>query len=157
MEKTLTAMPTIAKISEHNAIFSMTVHSPRYENLPSYKNLSSVMSTNSSSITPSAFVTTILPYANVPPVISPSCSIIYSVSNTYSSSNTLVHTPLTFAFPSSEQIACDIITFLVKSSPQYSSNTFPLIVLNNMLHKHYKPSLMSTSNHCCSPLIIAYL
>ena len=142
MEKTLTAMPTIPTTSEHNAIFSMTFHSSPYENLPSYVNLSSVMNTNSSFITPSAVCTTISPYANVPPVISSSCSTTYSVSNTYYCSNSLVPTPLTFAFPSSEQIACDIITFLVQSSPQSSSNTLPLIVLENMLHKYYKVSLV---------------
>ena len=142
MEKTLTAMPTIPTTSEHNAIISMTFHSSPYENLPSYVNLSSVMNTNSSFTTP-AVVTTISPYANVPPVISSSCSTTYSVSNTYSSSNTLIPTPLTFAFPSSKQIACDIITLLVQFSPQSSSNTLPLIVLENMLHKYYKPSLVS--------------
>ena len=142
MEKTLTAMPTIPTTSEHIAILSMTFHFSLYENLPSYENLSSVMNTNSSIITP-AVVTIISPYANVPPVISSSFSTNYSVSNTYSSSNTLVLTPLTFAFPSSEQIACDIITSLVQSSPQSSSNTLSLLVLENMLDKHYKPTLVS--------------
>ena len=111
MEKTLTTMPTFPTTSDHNASLTMTLHSSPYENLPSYENLSSVMNTNSTFITPSAVVTTVSPYVNVPPVISSSCSL--SSSNTYSSSNTLIPTPSTFAFPSSEQIACDIITFLV--------------------------------------------
>ena len=143
MEKTLTAMPTIPTASEHNAILSMTFHSSSYENLRSFENLSSVINTNSSFITPSTVVTTISPHANVHPVIFSSCNTVYFVSNTYSSSNTLVPTILTIAFFTSEQIACYIISFLIQSSPQSSSNTLPLIVLENMLHKHYKPSLVS--------------
>ena len=137
MEKTLTATATIPTTSEHNATLTMTFHSSPYENLPLYENLSSVMNNTSSFITPSAVVTTVSPYVNVPPVISSSSS------TTYTSSNTLVPTYSTFAFLIYEQIACDIITFLVQSSPQSSANTLPLIVLENMLHKHYKPSLVS--------------
>ena len=131
-------MPTIPTSSEHNAILSMTFHSSPYQNLPSYENLSFVMNTNFSFITPFAFVMTISLYGNFPFVIFSLCSTIYSVSNTYSTSNTLVPTPLTFAFNSSEQIASDNIIFLVYSSLQSSFNTLPLIVLENMLQKHYK-------------------
>ena len=157
MEKTLTAMTNILTTSEHNATLTMTFHSSPYENLPSYENLSYVMNTNSSFITPSAVVTTISPYVNVSPVISSSCSTTYSVSNTYSSSNTLVPTPLTFDFPSSEQIACDIITFVVQSSPKSSSNTLPLNVLENTCYTNItNHRLCPTSNHSCSPLLIVH-
>ena len=123
IEKTLTATPTVLTTSEINPNFSMTVHSSLYDNLPPYDNLLPV--------------TTVTPYVNVPPVI------ISSSSCTYSGNDTLVPTPSTFVFSSSDQIACNIISFLIQASPQSSSNSLQLIVLEYMLQKHYKPSIVS--------------
>ena len=130
-EKTLTAMPTVPTTSEINPTFQMTFHSSPYDNLPPYENVLPVTTTAS-------------PYLNVPPVI------ISSSSCTYSNSDTLIPTPSTFVFPSSDQIASDIISFLIQASPQSSSNSLQLIVLENMLHKHYKPSLVSHIDLVCS-------
>ena len=83
-------MPTLPTTSEINPTFQMTFHSSPNDNLPLYENVLPV-------------TTTALPYLNVPPVI------IYSSSCTYSNSDTLIPTPFTFVFPSSDQIASDII------------------------------------------------
>ena len=114
-------MPTVPTTSEINPTFQVTFHSSPYDNLPSYENVLPVTTTAS-------------PHLNVPPVI------IFSSSCTYSNSDTLIPTPLTFVFALSDQIASDIILFLIQASPQSSSNSLQLIVLENMLHKHYKSS-----------------
>ena len=100
----------------------MTFHSPPNDHLPPYENV--------------LRVTTLSPYLNIPPVI------ISSSSCTYSNSDILNPTLSTFVFPSFDQIASDIISFLIQASPQ-SSNSLQLIVFDSMLHKQYKPSLVS--------------
>ena len=62
-------------------------------------------------------------------------------SNSYS--NILLPTLSNFEFPSSEQIASDIIHFLVQASPHTIPNKLQLVVLENMLIKRYKQSLIS--------------
>ena len=61
----------------------------------------------------------------------------------YSYSNTLLPTPSNFVFPSSEQIASNVNYFFVQASPHKSSNNLQLVVLENMLNKHYKQSIIS--------------
>ena len=113
----MTTMPTVPTTSEINPTFQMTFHSSPYDNLPPYENVLPVTTTN-------------LPYLNVPPVIiSSSCC-------TNSNSDTLIPTP-------SDQIVSDIISFLIQASPHSLSNSLQLIVFENMLKKHYKPSLVS--------------
>ena len=64
--------------------------------------------------------------------------------NSDSDSNTLLPTAYTsnFVFPSSENIASDIIHFFVQASPHTSPNKLQLFVLD-MLNKHYKQSIIS--------------
>ena len=57
------------------------------------------------------------PYVNIPFMIS-----FNSTTHSYSYSDTLLPTPSNFVFFSSEQIASDIIYFLVQASPHKSSN-----------------------------------
>ena len=78
------------------------------------------------------------PYVNIPSMIS-----LNSTTYLYSYSDTLLPTPSNFVFPSSEQIASDIIYFLVQASPHKSSNNLQLVVLENMLNNHYKQSFIS--------------
>ena len=92
---------------------------------------------NTVSLSP-PIISTNQPYVNLPTV---KVSTITNCS--YSYSNTLLPTPSNFVFPSSEQIASDIIHFLVQASPQTSLNNLQLFVLENMLNKHYKQSLIS--------------
>ena len=114
-EKTFTAMPTISTTNEINPTFQMTFHFSLYDKLPPYENVLPVTTTAS-------------PYLNVPPVI------ISSSSCTYSNSDTLIPTPSTYVFPLFDQIAFDIISFLIQASPKSSSNSVQLNVLENMLH-----------------------
>ena len=64
------------------------------------------------------------PYVNLPLVIY-SNSINYS----YSYSDTFLPSPVHFVFPSSDQIASDIIHFFVQASPHISPNNLQLVVL----------------------------
>ena len=61
----------------------------------------------------------------------------------YSYSNTSLPTLSNFEFLSSEQIAIDIIHFLVQASPHQLPNNLQLVVFENMLIKHYKQSHFS--------------
>ena len=82
-------------------------------------------------------INTSKPYVNLYPVK------FSSITNyCYSYSNTLLLKRSNFIFPSSEQIASDNIYFLVQASPQISSDNLPLLVIENMLNKHYKQSLI---------------
>ena len=78
------------------------------------------------------------PYVNHPFVIY-SNSINYS----YSYSDTFIPLPVHFVFPSSDQIAYDIIHSLVQASPHTSPNNLQLVVFENMLNKHFKQILIS--------------
>ena len=68
---------------------------------------------------------------------------LISITYSYSYSDTLLPTLSNFVFPSSEQIESYIIYFLVQASPHKSSNNLQLVVLEIMLNKHYKQSLIS--------------
>ena len=76
------------------------------------------------------------PYVNI-------FSVIYSSSTNYSYNNTLLPTLSSFEYPSSEQIASDIIYCIVHASPHTSLNNLQLVVLENMLINHYRLSLIS--------------
>ena len=78
------------------------------------------------------------PYVNHP-------AVIYLSSTSYSDtdSNTLLPTVSNCLFPSSEQIASDIIHVFIHASPHRSPNRLQLFVLENMLNKHFKQSLIS--------------
>ena len=84
-------------------------------------------------------------YANLPNVIM-SSSASNSSTSTYSDtlipSTHLPSTPSFFVFPSSDQLASDLISFLVQVSPQ-SSSRLHLLVLENTLRKHFYPILVS--------------
>ena len=88
------------------------------------------------------------PYVNFPLVIY-SNSINYS----YSYSDTVIPSPVHFGFPLSDQIASDIINVFVQASPHTSPNNLQLGVLENMLNKHFKQTLIS---HIDS-LLLAFL
>ena len=67
------------------------------------------------------------PYVNLPLVIY-SNSINYS----YSYSDKFLSSPVHFVFPSSNQIASDIIHSFVQASPHTSPNNLQLVVYENM-------------------------
>ena len=62
-----------------------------------------------------------------------------------SDSNTLIPTAYNsnFVFLSFENIASDIIHLFVQASPHTSPNRLQLFVLENVLNKHYKQSIIS--------------
>ena len=124
------AVPTT---SEQASSLKLTIKSTPYENLPPELITSS-------------------PYVNVPTgiITSSSSNAIYSVtssnsSSTYTYSDTLLpSTPSYFAFPSSEQLASDLISFLVQAAPQpQSASSLHLLVLENTLRKHFYSILIS--------------
>ena len=138
IENTSTALPTFPKTSENSADFRLTT----YENLPPIMDPTSPFIkafpfNNTVSLSP-PIIGTNQPYVNLP-------SVKFSSINNYfySYSNTLLSTPSNFVFHSSEQIAINIIHFLVQASPQTSPNNLQLFVLENMLNKQYKRSLIS--------------
>ena len=90
------------------------------------------------SLSPSSIICSNQTYLNVSPV-KYSSRTGYS----YSYSNTLLSTPSNFVFHSSEQIASDIIHFLVQALPHNSPNTVDLVEFENMLIKYYKQSPIS--------------
>ena len=137
IENTSATLPTLSKTNEHIADFWLTT----------YQNLPLLMDPTSSFITAFSFnktislsppiINTSKPYVNLYPVK------FSSITNyCYSYSNTLLLKRSNFIFPSSEQIASDNIYFLVQASPQISSDNLPLLVIENMLNKHYKQSLI---------------
>ena len=141
IENTSTALPTLSKTSENSEDLRLTT----YENLPPIMDLTSpfinaLPFNNNVSLSP-PIISTNQPYVNLPPV-----KISSIINYFYSYSNTLLPTPSNFVFPSSEQIASDIIHFLVQASSQTSPNNLQLFVLENMLNKHYKQSLISYIN-----------
>ena len=77
-------------------------------------------------------------YVNMPPMIS-----LSSTTYSYSYKDTLLPTLSNFVFLSSEQIASDLIHFLLQGSPHISPNNLQSIVLENVINKHYKQSLIS--------------
>ena len=140
MEKTSSPKPTAPSNSENSADRRPST----YENLPSIMDPTSpfinAFPINDTVVSPSfhSLISVESPYINIPFMIS-----LNSTTYSYSYSNTLLPTPSKFVFPSSEQIASDIIYFLVKASPHKSSNNLQLVVLENMLNEHYKQSLIS--------------
>ena len=96
---------------------------------------------NTVSLSPPSIISIYQPYVKLPP-FKYSSNTDYS----YSNSNTFFPKPLNLIFPSSDQIASDIIHFLVQASPHTSPNNVQLVVFENMLIKHYKPSLISHIN-----------
>ena len=138
IENTSTVLPTLPKTSENSADLRLTT----YENLPPIMDptspfINAFPFNNTVSLFP-PIISINQPYVNLPPVRFSSITNYF-----YFYSNTLLPTPSNFVFPSSEQIASDIIHFLVKASPQTSPNNLQLFVLENMLNKHYKQSLIS--------------
>ena len=136
IENASTEVPTAPKTSENSAILRLSL----YENLPfimdptsSFINASLI--NNTVSLSPPYIISTNQEYVNLP-------HVKYSNSTTYSYSysNTLLPTPTNFVFPSSEQIASDIINFIVHASPHTSPNNLQLFVLENMLNKYNKQS-----------------
>ena len=85
------------------------------------------------SLIPPSNISTKQSYVNIPPIIDSS-----SIDYFYFYSKTLLTAHLNFEFFSSEQIATDILHFLIESSPHTSSNRIQFCVLENMLNKHYK-------------------
>ena len=131
----MTKVPTAptTTTSENSASFKMTFRVSTYENLPHF------MDANSPFINATSVISSESHNVNVP-------TVIYSSSNngcSYSISDTLVPTLSTFIFPSSEQIVCDIISFVIQAPPLSTCTSLQLFVLENMLHKHFKPSLVS--------------
>ena len=142
LEKTSSAIPTVPNRSGNSEDTRLTT----YENLPLIMDptspfINACSINNTVSLSPPSIISTNQPYVNLSP-------FNYS-SNTnfsYSYSNTFFPIPLNFVFSSSEQIASDIIHFLVQASPHASPNNLQLVVFENMLIKHYKPSLISHIN-----------
>ena len=66
-----------------------------------------------------------------------------STNYSYSYSDTFLFSSEHFIIPSSDQIANDIIHFLVQASPQTSPNNLQLVVFENMLNKYFKQILIS--------------
>ena len=133
IENTSTALPTVYTTSEKSSFLSL---SP-YKNLPSIIDatspcINSVSINNTVSISRCSLISTHQPYLNI-------LHVVYSSSTdySYSNSNTLLSTDSNFEFPSSEQISSDIIHFLVHALPHTSPNNLQLVVLENMLIKHY--------------------
>ena len=138
IENTSTALPTLPKTSENTADLRLTT----FENLPPIMDptspfINAFPFNNTGSLSP-PIISTNQPYVNFPPVKFSSITNYF-----YSNDNTLLPTRSTFVFPSSEQIASDIIHFLVQASSQTSPNNLRLFVFENMLNKHYKQSLIS--------------
>ena len=77
-------------------------------------------------------------YVNIPIVILSNCTNYY-----YFYNDTFLPSFVHFVFPSSDQIASDIIHFNVQASPHTSPNNLQLVVLENMLNKHFKQILIS--------------
>ena len=138
-ENTSTALPTIPKTSEDIQNHELLT----YENVPSIQNatlpyIDEDLHNYTISLTLPSNISIKQSYVNIPPIIN-SSSIHYS----YFYSKTLVTAHSDFEFPSSEQIATEILHFLIEASPHTSSNRIQFFVLENMFNKHYKQSLIS--------------
>ena len=95
---------------------------------------------NTASLSTPSFSSTKQPYINLPTFI-----YIYSSSTnySYSYSNTFLPSHVHFVLVLSDQIANDIIHIFVQASLPTSTNNLKLVVLENMLNKHFKQSLIS--------------
>ena len=138
-ENTSIAMPTVPKICEDIQNHELST----YENVPSIQNatlpyIDEDMHNYTISLTLPSNISTKKSYVNIPPILN-SSSIDYS----YFYSKTLLTAHSNFEFPSSEQIATDILYFLIEASPHTSSNRIQFCVLENMLNKHYKQFIIS--------------
>ena len=142
--------PLVMKIraSPYANLFSDMIPPDFYENsycVISSNSLSSLPSFSQSfpSTTQSSSVTT--SYAGSNTVVSstllPSSAQSTSVITSYFESNTLFPSPQ-FEFPSSEQFANNIIYYVIRLAPQNTSNNLHLIVLENMVHQHFKQPLI---------------
>ena len=140
MENISSAIPTIQRNSENSADLWFST----YENLPSIMDPTSpfinAFPINDTVVSPSphSLINVESHYVNIPPMI-----YLSSTTYSYSYSDTLLPTFSNFLFPSSEQIASDIIHFLVQASPHSSPNNLQSVVLENVINKHYKQSLIS--------------
>ena len=138
IKETSSAIPTLLEKKNNRADFQLT----KYENLPPIMDPTSPF-INAFPINNTVSLTTPLssinqPYVNLRLVIY-SNSINYS----YSYSDTFLPLPEHFVFPTSNQIASDIIHVFVHASPHTSPNNLQLVVLENMLNKHFKQTLIS--------------
>ena len=132
-KNTSTALPTIPKICEDIQNHKLST----YENVPSIQNatlpyIDEDLHNYTISLTLPSNISTKQSYVNIPAIIN-SSSIDYS----YFYSKTLLTAHSDFEFPSSKQIATDILHFLIEASPHTSSNRIQIFVLQtiyNFLH-----------------------
>ena len=149
LEKTPSAIPTVPNRSENSEDTRLST----YENLPPIMDpnspfINAFSINNTVSLSPPSTISINQPYVFLPP-FNYSSNTNYS----YSYSNTFFPTPLNFVFILSEQIASDIIYFLVQASPHTPPNNLQLVVFENMFIKHYKPSFIFHINL----LLLAFL
>ena len=89
-------------------------------------------------------------YENLPPIMDPTLQFInaFSINNTVSlSPSSIISTNNPYVnLPPLNYSSNDFIHFLVQASPHASPNYLQLVVFENMLIKHYKPSLISHIN-----------
>ena len=116
-DNTSTALPTVPKTCEDIQNHELST----YENVPSIQNatlpyIDEYLHNYTISLTPPSNISTKQSYVNIPFIID-SSSIDYS----YFYSKTLLTEHSNFEFPSSEQIATDILYFLIEASPHTSS------------------------------------
>ena len=112
-ENTSPALPTVPINCENIQNHELST----YENVPSIQNITlpyidEDLHNYTNSLTPPSNISSKQSYVNIPPIID-SSSIDYS----YFYSKTLLTANSNFEFPSSEQIATDILHFLIEASP----------------------------------------
>ena len=138
-ENTSTALPTVPTNCEDIQNYDLST----YENVISIQNatlpyIDEDLHNYTNSLTPPSNISTKQSYVNIPPIIDSS-----SIDCSYFYSKTLLTAHSNFEFPSSEQIATDILHFLIEASPHTSANRVQFCVLENMLNKHYKQFIIS--------------
>ena len=134
-------IPPVPENNKTIADFQLTA----YENLPPIINPTSPF-INSYSIHNTVLLLTPLSSINQPCVNLPHVIYSNSINYSYSYCDSFLHSPVHFVFPSSDQIASDIIHFLVEASPHTSPNNLQLVVFENMLNKNFKLTLISYIN-----------
>ena len=127
-ENTSTALPTVSKTCEDIKNHELLT----YKNVPSIQNatlpyIDEDLHNYTISLTPPSNISTKQFYVNIPLIIDSS-----RIDYFYFYSKTLLTAHSNFEFPSSEQIATDILHFLIEASPHTSSNRIQLFVLENM-------------------------
>ena len=131
---------TVPTTSEQDTSLKMKIRVPSYANLPpvfssdtTYENLPTVIASSSSTTSYS--------------VNASNNSSSYTYSDTLTPSTLIQSNSSFFEFPSSENLASDLVAFLVQISPQpQSASKLHLLGLENMLRKHFYPSLVSHIN-----------